>query len=778
MKRRLYPVFTKYHCPFTRRNFILENNQKHVTGTEVGVTSKLFVRRGIALTAAFVVLFSFLVYRIAKIQFVDGEDYRNAAQDQYTHELTIPAKRGDIVDRNGTILATTITVQNCFISPADIPLKDKDGNPTDETKELVIKELSKILNVEQSFIREKAEKVNRKYEMIKKELNAEEEAAVRKLITDYKLTNIVHLEESTKRYYPYNDLASHIIGFTGSTNNGLQGLEYTYDEFLTGVDGRVVKATDANGNEIPFDYESYIDAIDGYNLVTTIDWSIQSVLEKYLRQAYEETKPTGTVTGIICDVNTGDVLAMANAPSFDLNNYSVLTEPYLDLLAEFEALEGVTEKEITEYKAQLRYNMWSNFAVSATYEPGSTFNMITGAIALDEGCITETDTFECQGRYVIAGVPIKCHVYGKKIHGTQVFSQAIYNSCNPAFIQISQKIGPERFEEYFDLFGYREKISSDFLGEATSIFFPTLGVVDLANASFGQGFKVTPIQHLRALCTIANGGYLVTPHLAKQITDTEGNVIENVQYGASRQVVSSKTCGIIMNALINSTKNASVSGYNVVSKTGTSQKLDTVDIEDDYVLSCVTFAPAEDPQIAILVLVDNPTVTTSTVYGSSIAAPIVSNVLSEVLPYMGILPTESGADVMVTVQDYRRNDVDTAAFAIEQLGLKVHIKGSGTEVIDQMPRAGEELNTENGVVVLYTEGSNTGEMIVMPDLSDMSPAKVTEALINRHLNISVSGIFNDSYTNSYVFSQSVPAGTLVAPGTVIEVEFRYNEEIE
>ncbi|MBR6776331.1 MAG: PASTA domain-containing protein [Clostridia bacterium] len=756
----------------------MDNNQKNISGTEVGVTSKLFVRRCIVITLCFLLIFGFLIYRIAKIQFADGEEYRNAAQDQYTHELTIPARRGDIIDRNGTVLATTITVQNCFISPADIPLKDESGNPTDEKKELVIKELSRILGVEESFVREKADKTNRKYEMIKKELSAEEEAAVRLLIAEEGLTNIVHLEESTKRYYPYSNLGCHILGFTGRSNNGLQGLEYTYDEYLTGIDGRVVKATDANGNEINFDYESYIDAIDGYSVVTTVDWSIQSILEKYLKQAYEETKPTGTVTGIICDVNTGDVLALSNYPSFDLNNYSTLTEPYLLLLDEFLATEGVTEEEIANYKAELRYKMWSNFAVSSTYEPGSTFKMVTGAIALDEGCITETDTFECQGRYVIAGVPIKCHVYGKSVHGTQVFSQAIFNSCNPAFIQISQKIGANTFEEYFDLFGYTEKISSDFLGEGSTIFFPSLGIVDLANASFGQGFKVTPIQHIRALCTIANGGYLVTPHLVNQIVDKDGNVVENIEYDVARQVVSSATCDVIMKALVNSTKNASVNGYNVVSKTGTSQKLDTVDDENDYVLSCVTFAPAEDPQIAILVLVDTPTITNSTIFGSSIAAPIVSNVLSEVLPYMGILPTESGADVMVTVKDYRGTDIDSAKFAIEEMGLKVHIKGNGTEVTDQLPRSGAELNTENGVVVLYTEGSNTSEMIVMPDLTNMSPTKVSETLSNRHLNISVDGIFNDNYTNSYVYSQSVPAGTLVAPGTIVHVEFRYNEEIE
>ncbi|MBQ2325596.1 MAG: hypothetical protein II377_05030, partial [Clostridia bacterium] len=235
----------------------MDNNQKNISGTEVGVTSKLFVRRGIVITLCFLLLFGFLIYRIAKIQFADGEEYRNAAQDQYTHELTIPARRGDIIDRNGTVLATTITVQNCFISPADIPLKDESGNPTDEKKELVIKELSRILGVEESFVREKADKTNRKYEMIKKELSAEEEAAVRLLIAEEGLTNIVHLEESTKRYYPYSNLGCHILGFTGSTNNGLQGLEYTYDEYLTGIDGRVVKATDANGNEINFDYESY-----------------------------------------------------------------------------------------------------------------------------------------------------------------------------------------------------------------------------------------------------------------------------------------------------------------------------------------------------------------------------------------------------------------------------------------------------------------------------------------------------------------------------------------
>ncbi len=749
----------------------MDNNNKRVSGIEVGTTSRLFVKRGIAVSLVIILLFGFLIYRIGVIQ--ANDTYRNAALEQYTHEMVIYAKRGDILDRNGQPLANNMTVYNCFISPADIETEDTSGNPSETQRETIVTGLARILSVDENEIRKQALKTNRKYEVIKKSISEEEEEAVRAFITQNGLSHCVHLEESSKRYYPNSTLASHVLGYTGSENKGLAGLELTYNDYLSGVNGRVVKATDAKGNEINFAYSNYVDAVDGYNIVTTLDVSIQSMLEKYLKMAYDETKPTGSVTGIICDVSTGEVLAMANYPNYDLNNYSVLTQPYLDKLSLFEG----TDEEKTAYEQELRATMWKNLAVSSTYEPGSTFKLVSGAIALDEGCINESTTFECEGRYIIAGVPIRCHVYGKKVHGTQVFAEAIYNSCNPAFIQISQKIGIDTFEEYYDLFGYNEKINSDFQGEASSIFFSNMGIVDLANASFGQAFKVTPIQHLRALCTVANGGNLITPHLVKEVVDDKGNVIETTNYGATRQVVSSETCSVIMNALVNSTKNACVNGYNVVSKTGTSQKLDTPK-EDDYVLSCVTFAPAEDPKIAILVLVDDPTYTESTMFGGSIAAPIVSNVLAEVLPYMGILPTEAGADVMATVKDYKNDDLDTAKYDIERLGLKAVVYGSGNTVIDQLPRAGTELNTENGVVVLYTEGNSSDEMILMPDLSDMSPERVSQVLTSRKLNISVSGIFNDTYANCYVFSQSIPAGTLVAPGTVVHVEFRYNEDIE
>ncbi len=741
-----------------------DQNQKPVSGVSVGLTSRLFVVRASVLALIFVLLLGFLVYRIAYIQVVNGEEYRTGAIEQYTHELTIEAKRGEITDRNGTVIATTVTVQNCFISPADIS--------DTAQRDLIVSGLSSILGVDKEIIETKCGKISSKYQIIKKDLTEDEETRVRSFIADNGLTSVVCLEESSKRYYPYGSFACHVLGFTGADNTGLQGLEYTYNEYLSGTDGRVVKATDADGNEIPYDYESYIDAINGYTIVSTLDWTIQSIVEKYVGQAYDETLPTGTVTAIIMDVNTGEVLALANAPAFDLNNYGTLCSSYQAL---YDAYEGTDEGKAA-YRTELLYDMWSNFAVSSTYEPGSTFKMVTGAIALENGCITKADTFVCTGKYVIAGVPIKCHVYGKTPHGTQSFAQAIKNSCNPAFIQISQKIGADLFLEFFDLFGYTEKIGSDFLGEASSIYSSSLGVVDLATAAFGQGFKVTPIQHLRAVCAVANGGYLVTPHLVSKIADSDGNVIKTIDYGTARQVVSQSTCDIILEALVNSTKNACVNGYNVVSKTGTSQKLDTAD-ENDYVLSCVTFAPAEDPQIAILVLVDDPQNTESALYGSSIAAPIVSNVLTEVLPYLGILPTGSGADT-VTIKDYRGTDVDTASYVIEQLGLKVCVKGTGSTVVDQLPRSGVELDIETGIVVLYTDTGSTSEMVVMPDLSRMSPSKVTDALASRKLNLSVSGIYNDSYTNCYVYSQSVAAGELVAPGTVIYVEFRYDEDIE
>ncbi len=742
--------------------------------------NRAIVERGRwALVVIFVLMLA-MCFRFGYLQIVDPKDYRMAAQEQYASSVDIEARRGTIFANDGkTALAYSATVYNCFISPHHIQTLANDSESTskpqsfNEVLDFVADGLSPILHVEKSEIVEKGQKRSSQYQVIKKFLNENEEQAVRTFITDNKLETIVHLEETTKRLYQHGTVASHLIGYTGTDNIGLAGIELFYNNDLTGVKGKSVKAADGYGNELDSGVGStYIAATDGLNVVSTIDFNIQRTVEKYVRQAYEEHKPNGRVECTVMDVNNGEILASAIYPNFDLNNYSTLSETYQN---QYDMFIG-TEEERAAYKAELMYKMWSNSVATQTYEPGSTFKIITSAIAIELGKIDlESACFYCNGSEHVAGVEIHCHHAG---HGSQTFAEAIVNSCNPAFIQIGQAIGAENFQKYFEEFGYTQTSGSDIRGEATSIYYGNTGAqfeaVELATYSFGQTFKVTPIQHLRAMATIANGGYLVTPHTVKSLVDGDGNVVKTFQYEPERQVVSSTTCDIILKSLINSTKNASVNGYNIVSKTGTSEKRDT-EREDDYISSCVSFAPAEDPQIAILVTVDDPTM--GQYYGSAVAAPVVSNVLTEALPHLGITPNAS-EQTTITVPNYNGKSVEEAEKAIEEtLGIKCVVRGKGETVAAQLPPASTVIS-EDGVIILYTEGEEIEANVKVPDLKGRSPSDVVRVLLNNNLNVSMSGIFNNDHKDCKANSQSIPYGEMVLPGTVIEVEFLYDEDIE
>ncbi len=743
-------------------------------------SGRVAVVRGRIALIVILVFMLLLCVRFAYLQLIDPNDYRTAALDQYTSSVTIPAKRGSIYANDGTTeLAVSATVYNCFISPADIKkmAEESEDTSTPITREQLLDNvadgLSRILSVEKSEIVTKGNRTNSKYQVIKKFLTETEETAIRTFISENNYQTIIHLEETTKRYYRYGSFASQLLGFTGSDNQGLSGLELAYDEYLAGVDGRSVKAADAYGNELDSGIGStYIAATNGLNVVTTIDWTIQNTIEKYIEQAYREHSPNGKITCIVMDVNNGELLGSAIYPSYDPNNYNELSSIYQE---KYDAFVGTEEKR-SEYRSELFFDMWNNSIASWTYEPGSTFKIITSAMALEEGTINyETSNFNCVGATVVAGTEIHCHKTSG--HSNQTFTEAIVNSCNPAFIQIGGTIGTSLFKKYFEEFGYTQKTGSDIVGETTSIYYDTyntqFATLELAVYSFGQTFKVTPLQHIRAVSTIANGGKLVVPHSVKSLVDDDGNVVKTFEYENDRQVVSSETCEKILKSLTNSTKNASVSGYNVVSKTGTSQKQDTVR-PNDYVSSCVTFAPAEDPQIAILVLVDDPT--SGQYFGSAVAAPIVGNILTEVLPHLGIAPNTS-EDENFNVPDYAGKTVTEVKALLEAAGVKCVVRGEGEVVVNQLPSK-DTVITKNGVVVLYTEGAEISANVKVPDLLGKSPTAAIKALVNSNLNVSVKGIFNGDYTNCKVVAQSVAAGEYVLPGTVIELEFLYEEAIQ
>ncbi len=734
-----------------------ENNKSK----KIGSAARVAVTRGRIALGLMLIVMAVLVGRFAYLQLVDPNDYRVAALDQYTSSVTISAKRGSIYASDGTTeLAVSATVYNCFISPYDIE--------SEEQLQLIASELSAILSVDRSEIIEKGKKTKSKYQIIKKFLSETEETAVRQLIKEQKLEKVIALEETTKRYYRFATFASHLLGFTGSDNQGLAGIEFTYDSYLKGVDGREVKAADAYGNKLETGVGStYVAAQNGLNVVTTIDWQTQNIVEKYIKQAYAEHKPNGRVSCIVMNVDNGEILAWGIYPNFDLNNYNTLSEEYQ---RKYDLYVDTPEKR-AEYKTKLLYDMWNNSIAAQTYEPGSTFKIITTAMALEEGVVTPESHFVCRAAISVGGLTIHCH--SRAGHGDQALAQALVNSCNPAFVQIGSAVGYERFLKYFDEFGYTKLSGSDIVGEASSIYLSKLGPVELAVYSFGQTFKVTMVQHIRAVSAVANGGYLVVPHVVKSLVDGNGNVVKTFDYQKDRQVVSTEVCNWILNTLTDSTKNASVSGYHIVSKTGTSEKRDTART-DDYISSCLSLAPAEDPKIAILVTVDEPT--GGQHFGSAVAAPIVSQILTEVLPHLGITPAKEEETTLI-VQDYRGSHVSEAKAVIEGFGLKCVVKGSGADVTDQMPRPDSVIATD-GVVILYTGGETITESVRVPNLIGNSPTTAIKSLTNSDLNIVINGIFNNEYRNCSVVAQSVPAGSYVAPGTVVELTFRYEEAIE
>jgi len=746
------------------------------------LTHKIIVTRSKVALVLMIVLMIGLCGRLAYLQLLDPHGYADDAVEQYTFEVKLEAKRGTIYASDGTTkLAVSATTQTVFISPADIynaatESDDESKPPMGESAYLrfIANGLAACLdNYSAQTLLDKYyalgdSKQKYKYLVVKKDISEQEEQRVRTFIAENDLELQIALEEGTKRYYPYSTLASQLLGFVGSDNTGLGGMEFVYDEYLRGTDGRVVHAQDANGNELAYNYESYIEAQDGLNLVTTIDWTIQSTVEKYLAETYAEHEPEGRVSALVMDVNTGEILALAIYPSFDLNNYTTLSEEYQKKL---EAYDGDKDS----YRSVLRNEMWNNTIATQTYEPGSTFKIITAAMALESGAITPEQEFNCGRMITVAGQTIHCHA--SYDHGMQNVALSLVNSCNPAFAHIGHEVGIKGFQKYFENFGYTEKTNSDILGEVSSIYYDTTGTnfgdLELAVYSFGQTFKVTMLQHIAASSAIANGGYLVTPHIGKYLTDDNGNVVKTFGTESKRQIVSEDVCNNILSYLVNSTKNACVSGYDVVSKTGTSEKRDTVR-EDDYVSSCITFAPAQDPQIAVLVTVDTPN-TEFGYYGSVVAAPAVGKILTDVLPYLGISPDDTNSVVdMVTVREYIGMSIDEAKEAITELGLNYEIKGEGNVVVSQMPRSDVKV-AAGGKVILYTGDASSEETVTVPDLYGSTPEAAIRSLLAKGLNVQVEGIFDGLTANCSVKMQSISAGTKVAPGTVVVITCRYEE---
>ena len=730
--------------------------------------------REIATAVAFMLVAVVAIGRLFYLQIVSYDRYKNETSGSISSETGIKASRGLIVDANGVVLADNKTVERVFISPADMK--------SDAERQLVADNLSRILDVDYDTIYEKTLKKNRKDETVKKNVEKEEADMVRAFINKYSLES-VHLVTSTTRYYPFENLLSHVLGFVGSDNQGLYGIEYQYNEYLTGVDGKIITAKNGLGQDMPYDYEQYIEPQNGYKLVLTIDQTLQSILEKYLEECLEESGADNRVTGVIMDPKTGGILAMATKPDFDCNDPYTLDEKSQKKLEECEYEKG--SEDYLKYNTRLLMDMWRNKAINDLYEPGSTFKPITCSIALEEALVTHSTAFYCPGYHRVDGYGIvRCHK--TEGHGALTFDLGLQQSCNPVMMMTAERIGEDTFYDYYEAFGYTSLTGIDLPGEAAGIFHSEkdFNNVELAVYSFGQTFKTTAIQQLTAVSSLANDGNLVTPHLVKRIEDDNGNVIVDFETNIKRQVVSAKIANEVMAVLEEGvanklgSSNAGVKGYKVAAKTGTSEKRDKKDKEGGYslrVASCISIAPADDAAVSMIVIVDEPTL--SREEGSMIAAPYNSKIMSEVLPYLGYLPVYSSDDEQyksVAVDSYEGMNTEAAKEAVRKLGLSAEVIGEGGVIRAQMPAAGTEMTVKGGKVLLYATDDVNEKTVTVPDLVGKSVTECKELLSGRGLNVSLLGTPSDS-ANCYAVKQYPEANTKVKEGSVISVEFRIVE---
>ena len=735
-----------------------------------------------ALIGAFVaVAMLFLLLRILKYQTVDYEKYQNKVLNQITTEAEVVADRGKIYDRNGVLLATNITTYRVFIAPRIVAQMSEEQDLKYDV--LIATELADILDVEYDYILEQT--THTKYLDRTLARNVDEDVAdkVRKVIRDNDLEDMVFLQAGTKRYYPHGDLACHALGFTGSDGAGQYGLELSYNSILAGTNGKYITARDSRGNEMPYEYQSYIEPQDGHSIITTIDINIQSTLEEQLRTAYVESGGKNRATGMVVDTDTGEILAMATYPAFDLNDPRKLNE-YDQATLDASGFE-LDSEEYLKLKQELQLVTWSNKAVTEVYMPGSTFKIVTASMAYEENLVQTNEKFYCPGYHVVLGRKIRCHKTNG--HGSQTFATGLQNSCNPVLMMMGARIGRENFYDYFSSFGYLEKTGIDLPGEGTSIFYRenAFSELDLATASFGQNFKISPIQQIMAVATVANGGYLLTPHLVKEVVDSEGNTVKSFGVEQKRQVISEKTASTLATVLEQGVsggagaKNAYVAGYRVAAKTGTSEKIDKKnemgDGRDYYVCSCVGFAPAEDPEIAVIFLVDEPT--KGVLYGSTVAAPYLANIMRDTLPYLGV-------EAEYTQKELENLAVKTPSLVglygsiaeaeAELLGIEVEIVGPrGGMVRAQSPAAYTMMEGHNAKIILYTDSQPEKTLVTVPDLSGKTAVSANQILANYGLNIRIAGTNNYmSGSGAVAVAQSHAPGTQVEKGTVITVTFR------
>lgn len=715
-----------------------------------------------------------VLFNLFKWSVSEGDVMRAKAANQQLSDVEIPANRGTIYDASMNVLAQSATVWNVVIDPAAIQRRLDNAYETaaqqEAARQNMANDLAELLDVSAEKILDHMSYTDKNYRCIAEKV---EKPVIDELIEliDEKDYGGISTEVNTKRYYPYGNLASNVIGFTNRDNQGAYGLEAKYNSVLSGTPGRQITAKDALGDALPTTYEKSYEATEGNSIVTTIDQMIQHYIEKRLDETIAQYNPDQGAAIIVMDVNTGGILGMASRPDYDLNNPQYIYDD--DTRALLESIVDDDERSATT--AEAREKQWQNKTITDTYEPGSVFKTVTASAALEEGVATVESTYNCVGQVQFPGLdkPIKCHKTAG--HGLLDFNGALVNSCNPAFIAIGQALGQERFFKYYEAFGLTEKTGIDLPAENIGSYYDaSMSDISLASCSFGQSNTVTPLQMLTAAVASINGGYLLTPHIVDRVVDSNGNTVEEYGTQVRRQVISEETSAIMRTALEqvvsnNGGTNAYVKGYRIGGKSGTAQKL-TDSTDTKRVFSYFVFAPADDPQVAALVLVDEPT-EGDTSYANVVVGPLASAVMKDVLPYMGILPTyteEELAEQEVTVPSGLIGlDGATATSKLGIRGLDGYVVGNGKEVVAVYPEQATRV-PQGSTIVLYTE-SDTESTVTVPNVVGMTPTQANKTLGSMGLNIRVSGGAAEN-KRSKVASQDVEYGTEVPRGTIVTVE--------
>ncbi|MCF0120232.1 MAG: PASTA domain-containing protein [Oscillospiraceae bacterium] len=711
---------------------------------------------------------------------IDHDKYEQGALDQQTREMDVISSRGSIVDRNNKVLAISAAVENVYLSPAEY-LLNKDGNgKLKEDVYLIARTLGELLDIDEAVILEKYTDYESWYKILARKVEPEITEKIREFIDENDIIS-VHLENDAKRYYPYGSLACHVIGFVGDENFGLEGLEAGYNSYLTGSSGRIVKLKSSNGVDMLLnDFEEYYDAANGADVKLTIDATIQHYAEKYLDQAIKDYDVLNGGMCIIMNPKTAEIYAMASVEDYDLNDYLTLSE---DVQKKIDAITDPEERANAEEEAL--YTQWRNRAIADTYEPGSVFKILTIAAALETGSVNPDDLFDCQGQ--LTGIPgredpLNCwNIAG---HGMQNVKESLINSCNCALVQIGFKLGAESFYDFARAFGLFDKTGVDLIGESDSIwwseevFFDEDNKSQLASATFGQTFNVTPIQMAAAVCAVVNGGYLMEPYVVQSVTDANGDLVYSHEPQTVRQVISeetSKTMCEYLEAVVSDTagtsKTAYVAGFRVGGKTGTSENVTLLAEtgERQNIASFCGVAPCDDPQVVCLLILDAPNPNSGLyVSGASMAAPTVGQIFSEVLPYLGIEPQYSEEEleyVDITVPNVKRMDVNAAINDLKESNFEVEVVGSGKTVTDQLPSAGKKI-ASGSCVILYADEKIPQETVEVPDVQKEPYwyAKILLEEAGLYINSQGAPALADY---AFVSLQSIAPKTKVERGTVI-----------